>query len=156
MLSINELGTNRDERKEGRSKPKVGRKPVKIDLTDVEKLAALHCTHQEMADWFGVSLRTIASRLKRREFAEAMQRGRARAHISLRRCQMKIVEGGSSAMAIWMGKQFLGQRETVTTEHVGTGGGPIQLSVKPDLSKLTDKELEQLRELTHKTLPTAA
>src|ERR1700730_15643301 len=97
---------------------KRGRKPVHIDLVELEKLSTLHCTDEEMAGWFGVSTRTIESRRKRPEFAEVMQRGRARGRISVRRAQMKLLENGSGTMGVWLGKQILGQRDVVTNEHI--------------------------------------
>jgi hypothetical protein len=118
---------------------------------ELEKLCSLHCTDQEVADWFGVSTRTIESRKKRREFAEAMQRGRSKGRISIRRAQMKMLETGNGTMGVWLGKQMLGQRDTITTEHVGAGGGPIRILAKPDLSRLSDDELQQLRALVGKT-----
>jgi hypothetical protein len=130
---------------------KKGRRPAQIDLVELEKLCSLHCTDQELADWFGVSTRTIETRKKRREFAEAMQRGRAKGRISVRRGQMKMLETGNGTMGVWLGKQLLGQRDTITTEHVGAGGGPIQILTKPDLSRLSDEELQQLRALVSKT-----
>src|SRR3954463_4761198 len=122
---------------------KVGRKPVQISLIELEKLASLHCTNEELADWFGVSVRTIELRQKRPEFAAAIQRGRSKGRISVRRAQMKMLETGNGTMGVWLGKQMLGQRDTVTTEHVGAGGGPIQILAKPDLSRLSDEELQQ-------------
>ncbi|MGA2149012.1 MAG: hypothetical protein ABSH49_29060 [Bryobacteraceae bacterium] len=130
-----------------------GRKPVQIDLVELEKLCALHCTDQEIADWFGVSTRTIESRRKRPEFAQVMSRGRSRGRISVRRAQMKLLESGSGTMGVWLGKQLLGQRDVITNQHVGSGGGPIELAMKPDLSRFTDEELQQLRELALKALP---
>jgi hypothetical protein len=59
-------------------RPKAGRKPVQIDLLELEKLCALQCTDEEIADWFGVSTRTIENRRKRPEFAQVMKRGRSR------------------------------------------------------------------------------
>jgi len=38
-------------------------------------------------------------------------------------------------------------------EHIGTGCGPVQVAVKPDLRRLNDDELRQLRELAVKTQP---
>ena len=35
----------------------------------------------------------------------------------------------------------------------GPGGGPIQVAGRPDLSQLSDEELQQLRTITGKTLP---
>jgi len=130
-----------------------GRKPVQIDLVELEKLCALHCTDQEIADWFGVSTRTIESQRKRPEFAQVMSRGRSRGRISVRRAQMKLLESGSGTMGVWLGKQLLGQRDVITNQHVGSGGGPIELAMKPDLSRFTDEELQQLRELALKALP---
>jgi hypothetical protein len=135
------------------AKRKAGRKPVEIDLIELEKLSSLHCTNEELADWFGVSTRTIGTRRKRPEFAEAMQRGRSKGRISVRRAQMKMLDSGNSTMGVWLGKQLLGQRDAITAEHVGAGGGPIQVATKPDLSRLTDEELQQLRKLARKTQP---
>jgi hypothetical protein len=124
---------------------------VEIDLVELEKLCALQCTIQEIADWFGVSTRTIEMRLKRPEFAQAMQRGHSRGRISVRRAQLKMLESGSATMGIWLGKQFLGQRDSVVNEHVGAAGGPIHIAYKPDFSRLTDYELELLQSLILQT-----
>jgi len=90
---------------------------------------------------------------QQRKFAEAMERGRAKGRISVRRHQMKLLEAGNATMSVWLGKQLLGQRDVITAEHVGGGGGPIQVAVKPDLRRLNDDELRQLHELAVKTHP---
>ncbi len=84
---------------------------VDIDLQQVERLASLQCTMEEIAGFFGVSRRTLERRQKNRKFVDAIERGKAKGRISLRRTQFKIAEGGSAAMAIFMGKQYLGQAE---------------------------------------------
>ena len=137
----------------GGQRPGAGRKAVQIDLEQLEKLCALQCTDVEIAAWFQVSLRTIEKRRRLPKFADAMQRGRAKGRISVRRHQMKLLEAGNATMAVWLGKQLLGQRDVITAEHVGSGGGPIQVAVKPDLRRLNDDELRQLRELAVKTRP---
>ena len=38
----------------GGSRSGAGRKPVHIDLVELEKLSLLHCTDEEIASWFGV------------------------------------------------------------------------------------------------------
>jgi len=135
------------------TRARAGRKPVQIDLVELEKLCSLQCTDQELADWFGVSTRTIENRRKRPEFAQAIQRGRSKGRISVRRAQMKMLESGNGSMGVWLGKQLLGQRDTITNEHVGSGGGPIQVTIKPDLSRFSDEELQQLRSLARKAFP---
>src|SRR3954466_14057121 len=130
-----------------------GRKVVEIDVVELEKLCSLQCTYEEIAAWFNVSVRTIESRRKQPKFAEAMERGKARGRISVRRAQMRLVEAGDATMGVWLGKQLLGQRDIVTNEHTGSSGGPIQLAVKPDLTQLNNEELRQLREIAVKALP---
>jgi hypothetical protein len=130
-----------------------GRKKVTIDLVELEKLCSLQCTHAEIAAWFNVSPRTIDTRRKQPQFYEAMERGKAKGRISVRRAQMRLLEAGNATMGVWLGKQLLGQRDIVTNEHTGSAGGPIQLAVKPDLSQLSDEELQQLRNIATKTLP---
>ena len=134
----------------GGFRPNSGRKPVEIDLVELEKLCALQCTDEEIASFFGVSTRTIENRRRQRRFDEVMKRGRAKGRISVRRSQMKLLEAGNSTMGVWLGKQLLGQREVITNELTGSGGGPIAIAGKPDLSRLTDDELRQMRELAIK------
>ena len=95
----------------GGSRKGAGRRPTYIDILELEKLSALHCTHEEIAAWSKCSVRTIEKYAKKPEFAEAMARGRAKGRISVRRWQMRLLESGSVAMAIWLGKQLLGQRD---------------------------------------------
>src|ERR1700680_3135965 len=89
-----------------------------INLGDLEKLAALQCTEEEMAGWFGVSTRTIERRRKSPVFAQTIERGKARGRISLRRAQLKMVEDGSATMGIWLGKQHLGQTDEIKRNNL--------------------------------------
>ena len=107
-----------------------GRKPVEIDLVELEKLCSLQCTHEEIAAWFNCSVRTIENYAKKSEFAEVMTRGRARGRISVRRAQMKLLEAGNATMGVWLGKQFLGQRDVTPVELSGVNGGPLQISLE--------------------------
>src|SRR5882724_11209570 len=84
-------------------------KLARIDEGELEKLAMLQCTDEEVAAWFGVTTKTIERRRKTGRFAEIMERGRAKGRISLRRTQMRLAEQGSGSVAIWLGKQLLGQ-----------------------------------------------
>lgn len=84
-----------------------------IDLAELEKLCALQCTDEEIGAWFGVSTRTIERRRLEPEFAEVMERGKAKGRISVRRMQMKLLEEGNATMGVWLGKQLLGQVDQV-------------------------------------------
>jgi hypothetical protein len=114
----------------GGSREHAGRKRIEIDMAELEKLCSLHCTDQEIASWFGISVRTVESRRKQRQFAEVMERGRAKGRISVRRAQMKLVEQGNATMGIWLGKQLLGQRDVTPIELTGPAGQPLQISLE--------------------------
>ena len=87
-----------------------------IDLTELERLCAIQCTDGEIAAWFGVSTRTIERRRLEPEFAEVMERGKAKGRISIRRLQMKLLEEGNATMGVWLGKQILGQVDQVAIQ----------------------------------------
>jgi hypothetical protein len=104
-----------------------GRKPIPIDLVELEKLCVLQCTNKEIAAWFNCTERTIESYAKKTETAEVMTRGRAKGQIPVRRAQMKLLEAGNAAMGVWLGKQFLGQRDVTPVE---LSGAPLKISLE--------------------------
>ncbi len=86
-----------------------GRPKKEIDYTTVEKLANIQCTQDEIASFLGISTRTLQ---RDEHFMELFNRGRENGKMSLRRMQWKHAEK-SVPMAIWLGKQYLGQRDKV-------------------------------------------
>jgi hypothetical protein len=127
-----------------------GRKAVPINLADLEKLCAMQCTDVELAAWFRVSLRTIQNRRKQPKFAEHMERGRAQGRMTVRRAQFRLLEAGNASIAIWMGKQVLGQRDTM--QIAGADGGPVQTESKADFSRLSEDELRVLQAALEKAI----
>jgi len=87
-----------------------------IDLLELEKLCALQCSDEELAFWSGVTPRTIERRRRMPVFREAMERGKVKGRISIRRAQLRMLEQGNSTMGIWLGKQYLGQRDHVDVD----------------------------------------
>lgn len=114
----------------GGSRPGAGRKPVQIDLIELEKLCILQATNAEIAAWFGCSERTIEKRSKEPEIAEAMDRGRGKGRLSIRRAQMKLLEKGNATMGVWLGKQYLGQRDVTPVELSGPNGGAVKFTLE--------------------------
>lgn len=93
-------------------KKKAGRPPVPINLAELEKLAGLHATYEEVAGWFGVTKQTIINRMKSDDAVrDTWERGVSKGKIALRRLQFRIAEQGNSNMAIHLGKHYLGQVE---------------------------------------------
>lgn len=76
-------------------------------------LCEIWATEKEIAHVFGCSVDTI-ERWCRRElgcsFADAYKKRAVIGNISLRRTQLRLSEK-SPAMAIWLGKQYLGQTD---------------------------------------------
>ncbi len=85
-----------------------GRPPVEIDERLVVSLARIGCTLEEIASITGVS----ESTLKRRAGNE-IAKGQDEMRTSLRRWQYLKAKDGNVAMLIWLGKQYLGQRERI-------------------------------------------
>ena len=112
-------------------KPKLGRPKKFVDLELVEKLAHIQCTQTEIAATLGVSVDTLA---RNKHFAEIYKRGSEGGRKSLRRMQFESANKGSIAMQIWLGKQYLGQSDHLTSE----------VRQLPSLRDLSAQELNQL------------
>lgn len=129
---------------------KVARPKEKIDTAEVEKLYGMQCTDEEVAAWFDVSARTIERRKDNKQFQQAMERGKAKGRVSLRRILFRLANAGNIAAAIFLAKNVLGYRDVIANEHSGPGGGPIAINAKPDFSDFSYEELQQLRVLAAK------
>ncbi len=94
---------------------KTGRPRKEIDFQELDKLCGLQCTADEIAGWFGVSVDTIERRILEetgQSFAEFYKEHSAGGRISLRRKQFQIAMTGNVGLLIWLGKQYLGQKNT--------------------------------------------
>jgi hypothetical protein len=127
-----------------------GRKAVNIDLDQVEKLAAIQCTEAEIAAFIGVSERTLERRKRNPDFAEAIDRGKARGRVSLRRNLWALANKGNPAANIFLAKNLLGYKDYFNNEHTGPNGGPIVIAPAPELTEFTNEELKQLSFLVGK------
>ena len=84
-----------------------------MDLEKVQALASIFCTQDEIAAVLGVSVDTLR---RRKDFASVYNTGRENAKQSLRRLQWKSAKDGSTGMQIWLGKQYLGQKERIESD----------------------------------------
>ena len=75
-----------------------------IDQNQFENLCGLQCTLEEICGWFGVTDKTLDS------CSEVFKQKRGAGKISLRRSQWRLAENNAT-MAIWLGKQYLGQTD---------------------------------------------
>ena len=98
----------------GEAKRPRGRPKKDINLYELEKLCTLNCTMPEIAAFFDLPLRTLEDRYTNdEEIRRTINKGRELGKLSLRRKQIQIMEGGNPTMAIWLGKNLLGQRDNL-------------------------------------------
>jgi hypothetical protein len=92
----------------------VGRPHKPIDQTTFEELCKLHCTHSEICSTLHSARETVEDwclRTYREDFSSAYKRFSEMGKPSLRRNQYKAAQKGNPTMLIWLGKQWLGQRD---------------------------------------------
>jgi hypothetical protein len=89
----------------------MARPKLEIDEKQVEYLAMAYCTDEEIAAKVGCSVDTLT-----RRFAESIKKGKGSARASLRGKQFELAMKGNTTLLIWLGKQYLGQRDQVVNE----------------------------------------
>lgn len=116
---------------------KMGRPQKIIDKKQFENLCKIQCTEEEICAILDVSDPTLNSWCKKtygKTFLEVFKEKRTGGKASLRRSQWKLAETNAT-LAIWLGKQYLGQRDEQT--H----------NVKAEVNALHGLSTEELRAL---------
>lgn len=91
----------------------MARPKLEFDKEQFEKLCSLQCTIIEIASFFNTTTDTLEKWCKReykQNFSEVFAIKRGVGKISLRRSQFRMAETNPT-MAIWLGKQYLGQTD---------------------------------------------
>ena len=89
-------------------KNKVGAPKKQLDYKLIEDLAMIQCTQQEIANILEVSVRTLQ---RDEEFCRIYKKGQDNGKMSLRRMQWKAATEGNHTMLVWLGKQYLDQKD---------------------------------------------
>lgn len=121
---------------------KRGRKKIPIDYVKAEKMAIIMCTQSEIAAVLGVSLGVLEHDP---EFQRIHKKGMEHGRASLRRMQYKSAEAGNVTAQIWLGKQYLGQKDK--QEFTGKDDGPIQTETTLSLSGEVKKYAHLLKDV---------
>lgn len=108
-----------------------GRPRKEIDYTLLDKLCSIQCTGEETASVLGMSYESLNNKLKEEGhggFLEYFKKKSATGKMSLRRKQMETALAGNVGMLIWLGKQYLGQKDRIEqqSEISGPDGGAIK------------------------------
>ena len=127
------------EKESGELMPRTGRPKIEFDEKSFQDLVGLGCTQEEICWYFRnengkpANIDTLTRWCKRTygmTFQEYFkENGYMVAKIRLRRNQLKLSER-SAAMAIWLGKQLLGQKDRIEVE-----------------AAITDDTREEIREM---------
>lgn len=88
-----------------------GRTPLDINPEQVEAMAAIGCTVEEIAGVFGCDKGTIYNR-----FSTEINKGRNGLKRRLRKAQLEAAFKGNVTMLIFLGKNILGQSDKVETK----------------------------------------
>lgn len=104
-------------------KNKGGRPKKKIDIVMFETMCGIQCTKDEMCDILNIDEKTLTRWCKETYnmgFSEIYKKKSATGKMSLRRMQYKLAESNAS-MAIFLGKQYLGQKDVVENQVTNNG-----------------------------------
>lgn len=126
----------------------MARPKIEVNWPEVDKLCALQATHSEISQFLGISEDTLSRRCKedhKISFADYIEQKRGVGKVSLRRSQWLLAQKGNATMLIWLGKQYLGQRDKASHELSGPDGKPVQTNAIVEevieIQKLSDDDL---------------
>lgn len=99
----------------------------------------MQCTRKEMAGFFDCSEEGLDNWVKAtfdgQTYSTVFERFRSKGLLSLRRSQFQLSEK-NVAMAIWLGKQYLGQKDIMTFNALDDGEeDALTKSIKASLGK---------------------
>lgn len=93
-------------------RPKKNLTPKEWD--SVKYMCMIHCTGEEIAGVLQMDYDTLNRNCKDKYgygISEYIKRNQSNGKMSLRRAQWKLAENGNASMLIWLGKQWLGQKD---------------------------------------------
>ncbi len=106
------------------AKGQIKQKQAKIDKKQFEQLCLMQCTETEIMAWFDVSKDTLIRWCKNEyglDFATVYDQKKEGGKIALRRFQLQQAEKNPT-MAIWLGKQYLKQKDIIEQKHEVSNG----------------------------------
>ena len=108
---------------------------LKIDWDQFDKLCAIKCTRDEIANILEISHDTLERACKRDKqcsYASYYEKKASKGVASLRRRQYQLAQDGNVTMLIWLGKQYLGQSDKLEqkTESTHTVSEEVQELLK--------------------------
>lgn len=96
----------------------MARPKKEINKKQFELLCSYQCTKEEICGMLEISDKTLdkwCNKEYKMSFSEVFKQKRGTGKISLRRYQFELAKKNAN-MAIWLGKQYLGQKDEVQVE----------------------------------------
>jgi hypothetical protein len=115
----------------------IGRPPTPIDWDLFEDMCDLQCTQQEIANVFHCNRETLRLKAQQKygmEYQAVYDHFATGGKVSLRRSQFKLARK-NAGMAIFLGKNYLGQKDNDTT-----------ITIAPELTEQFTAIMKQLAE----------
>lgn len=103
----------------------------RINKSQFEALCRIMCTKEEIADIFEVDADTLNAWCKKiygDTFSVVYKKKSAKGKMSLRRYQFEQAKKNPT-LAIWLGKQWLGQSDKIENIHTNVEKKPLQIEV---------------------------
>lgn len=126
------------------SEKKVSGRPKKeISQKQFEEMCKVQCTENEICAILGIGIDKLLSwclETYNDTFSNVYKKFSENGKMSLRRAQMRLAQTNAS-MAIWLGKNMLGQTDKVDVALKEEDDDPITKAIKESLNgKQTDKQ----------------
>lgn len=115
-----------------------GRPEADIDFEQLDNFLRAQCNGTDIASYFGVHPNTLYRQVEAKyncNFSEYSRQKKAEGKELLRAKQFSTAMQGDKTMLIWLGKQYLDQREK---SDVTTDNKPLQ----PTVIQLTDEQIK--------------
>lgn len=130
----------------------VGRPKIEYDLEKVEIFGRFKATYETMADYFGVSVRTIEREMtpsnnEETKFCRSYKKGYTELKMKLSEAQIHnaIVENNAT-LQVWLGKQYLGQKDKQEIEQ----NSNVNISDNRVLESMSNEDLEAINSIYSK------
>lgn len=121
---------------------KGGRPQIRVDPKALAKLVRRGNSLEGCADIFGISRQTLQRRLAEDDELKALvDKARSHRNDDLLSYMVRSAKSGSSAVQIYLSKQWLGMRDVRAVELTGGDGGPLEVAA--DLGPVLEEKLTE-------------
>lgn len=121
---------------------KIGRPKFELDPKQANIFGYFRATYETMAGFLGCHYDTIrrAMQDENSEFSKAYKKGSSSLKMKLSEAQIKHGLAGNASLLIWLGKQYLGQRDNPDINDDST---PAIVDLVPTRLAATDDDLDE-------------